>query len=76
MDHAKWIHCYDPGGKRRPIEEIPTTFEKLKDDPYRSLARDVQRRGGFAKPEEPVRISMGQLLSRSHRRSAEKGNLA
>ncbi len=33
---------------------MPTAFAKLKDDPYRSLARDVQREGGFAKPDEPV----------------------
>ena len=54
LDHYSWSHCYDVNGRRQPAKQMPKRFEDLADDPYRSLASDVQKRGGFAKSEEPI----------------------
>jgi hypothetical protein len=35
------------------VDDIPTAFEKLRDDPYRSLAGEVRDAGGFAKSDAP-----------------------
>ncbi|MEJ8859771.1 ParB-like protein [Variovorax robiniae] len=53
LDHFSWVHPYDDKGRRRPFDDMPDTFEQLKDDPFRSLAADVLEAGGFAKPDEP-----------------------
>ncbi len=49
MDHQHWVHPYDADGKRHPFADIPKRLSKLVDDPYRSLAAEVRRKGGFAK---------------------------
>ncbi|MEI9890254.1 MAG: ParB-like protein [Caulobacteraceae bacterium] len=38
---------------RRGFDDIPKTIESLKDDPYRSLAGELRRAGGFAKETTP-----------------------
>ena len=53
LDHRNWVHCYDGQGRRVGFEQIPKRFEDMKDDPYRSIASDVEDAGGFAKPDEP-----------------------
>jgi hypothetical protein len=53
MDHYSWVHPYDETGNRRTFDDIPTDFEKLRDDPYRSLAGEVRDAGGFAKSDAP-----------------------
>jgi hypothetical protein len=53
LDHRSWLHCYDERGKRQPLERIPTRFQDLVDDPYRSLAASVQKEGGYCKVDEP-----------------------
>lgn len=53
LDHRSWVHCYDASGVRRGFDAIPSTFEAMRDDPYRSLASAVRKLGGFAKPDEP-----------------------
>jgi hypothetical protein len=49
MSAARWAHPIDEQGRRRPFTEIPDHVEKLRDDPYRSLACYVRNAGGFDK---------------------------
>ncbi len=49
LDNRSWCHPYDAEGRRRDFDAIPGTVTGLKDDPYRSLAGELRRAGGFAK---------------------------
>jgi hypothetical protein len=49
MDNRNWMHPFDAEGVRRPYRDIPKTVAELIDDPYRSLAGELRRAGGFAK---------------------------
>jgi hypothetical protein len=53
LDHHSWVHPYDENGRRRDFAKIPKSIDKLKDDPFRSLAGEVRRVGGFAKDTTP-----------------------
>ena len=53
LDNRAWCHPYDDSGVRCDFEAIPTHFGQLKDDPYRSLAGELRRGGGFAKDTVP-----------------------
>jgi hypothetical protein len=53
LDNRGWMHPFDENGERRPYDEIPKSIADLKDDPYRSLAGELRRRGGFAKDTTP-----------------------
>jgi hypothetical protein len=53
LDHHSWVHPYDQNGRRRDFSKIPKSIEKLKDDPFRSLAGEIRRVGGFAKDTTP-----------------------
>ncbi len=53
LDNRGWMHPFDEHGKRQPYEAIPKTIAELKDDPYRSLAGELRRRGGYAKDTVP-----------------------
>lgn len=53
MDNRNWLHPFDAEGKRRPHADIPRTIAKLPDDPYRSLAGELRRAGGYAKDDTP-----------------------
>ncbi len=52
-DHKSWVHPYDSEGVRREFSEIPKAIGDLKDDPFRSLAGELRRAGGFAKDTTP-----------------------
>ena len=52
-EHRGWAHPYDAKGVRRGVENMPTRVAELKDDPYRSLAGELRRAGGFAKDVTP-----------------------
>lgn len=49
LDHRGWCHPYDGEGRRRDFDQIPTKVAELEDDPFRSLAGELRRAGGFAK---------------------------
>jgi hypothetical protein len=49
MGAALWAHPIDQNGKRCPFTDIPDHLEKLRDDPYRSLAGYVRDAGGYDK---------------------------
>jgi len=53
LDHRAWCHPYDRDGDRVAYDEIPKSIAKLGDDPYRSLAGELRRAGGFAKEVTP-----------------------
>ena len=48
MECRNWTHPYDADGRRRPYNDLPKTVDKLIDDPFRSLAGELRRAGGFA----------------------------
>src|ERR1700743_1856955 len=49
MDNKRWVYPYDAKGERRHFNDLPKSIEELKDDPFRSLAGELRRAGGFAK---------------------------
>jgi hypothetical protein len=53
IDNRGWVHPYDGKGRRRDFADIPKSIKGLKDDPYRSLAGELRRVGGFAKDTTP-----------------------
>lgn len=53
MDNRSWMHPYDADGERRHYNDIPKSIVDLVDDPFRSLAGELRRAGGFAKDTTP-----------------------
>jgi hypothetical protein len=53
MDNKRWAYPYDSKGERRHFRDIPKSVANLKDDPFRSLAGELRRAGGFAKDTTP-----------------------
>jgi hypothetical protein len=53
LDNHAWCHPYDAKGRRRDFEEIPSGVAALADDPFRSLAGELRRAGGYAKDTTP-----------------------
>ena len=53
LDNRSWVHPYDASGRRREFNQIPRKIAGLKDDPYRSIAGELRRIGGFAKDTTP-----------------------
>ena len=53
LDHQSWVHPYDADGRRRTFRDIPKSVTDLNDDPFRSLAGELRRAGGFAKDTTP-----------------------
>jgi hypothetical protein len=53
MDNKRWAYPYDSKGERRHFRDIPKSIADLKDDPFRSLAGELRRAGGFAKDTTP-----------------------
>lgn len=53
MDARSLVHPFDDKGRRRDYEAIPKSLAELIDDPFRSLAGELRRVGGFAKETLP-----------------------
>jgi hypothetical protein len=53
LDCRGWCHPYDAAGVRQDFAAIPTSIADLADDPFRSLAGELRRAGGFAKDVTP-----------------------
>src|SRR5215469_14510725 len=53
MDNKRWVYPYDAKGERRQFKDLPKSISDLKDDPFRSLAGELRRAGGFAKDTTP-----------------------
>ena len=53
LDNRNWLHPFDDEGARHSHEDLPKRVGAMKDDPYRSLAGEVRRSGGYAKDATP-----------------------
>ncbi len=53
MDNKRWVYPYDSKGERQRFKDIPKSVADLKDDPFRSLAGELRRAGGFSKDTTP-----------------------
>jgi len=53
LDNRSWMHPFDEKGRRRDYKDIPRSVRDLVDDPFRSLAGELRRAGGFAKDTTP-----------------------
>jgi hypothetical protein len=53
MDNKSWMHPFDSKGRRCDYEDIPKSIADLIDDPFRSLAGELRRAGGYAKDTTP-----------------------
>ncbi len=53
MDNRGFVHPFDDEGKRCGYGDIPKSIEDLADDPFRSLAGALRRKGGYAKDTTP-----------------------
>jgi hypothetical protein len=53
LDNRGWMHPFDEHGRRRAYTHIPKSVAKLLDDPFRSLASQLRREGGYAKDTTP-----------------------
>jgi hypothetical protein len=53
LDNRNWMHPFDAEGRRRHYRDIPKSVAELIDDPFRSLAGELRRAGGFAKDTTP-----------------------
>jgi len=74
LDNKSWCHPYDSDGRRTDFDAIPSSIDKLEDDPYRSLAGDLRRAGGFAKDTTPFSEFLWAdfLRKRIKRKAVEK----
>jgi hypothetical protein len=53
LDNRAWTYLYDAEGERQGPKKLPKHVKDLVDDPYRSLAGELRRAGGFAKEVTP-----------------------
>jgi hypothetical protein len=74
MDCRGWCHPYNADGVRRDFADIPLSIADLADDPFRSLAGQLRRVGGYAKDVTPFSefIWADFLRRRIKRKSVEK----
>jgi len=82
MDSRNWTHPFDDAGRRRDYKDIPKSLTELIDDPFRSLAGELRRAGGYAKDETPFsefiwadflrRRMKRKLVERDFQRAIEK----
>jgi hypothetical protein len=71
MDNRNWMHPFDADGRRRSYSDIPKSVSDLIDDPFRSLAGELRRAGGFAKDTTPFsEFLWADFLRRRIRRKA------
>jgi hypothetical protein len=53
LENRSWMHAFDDQGRRRSHVDIPKSVSGLIDDPFRSLAGELRRAGGYAKDTTP-----------------------
>ena len=52
-DNRGWCHPFDKDGERQPYDAIPKRISAMADDPFRSLAGELRRAGGYSKETTP-----------------------
>jgi hypothetical protein len=71
MDNRSWMHPFDDNGVRRHYKDIPKSITELVDDPFRSLAGELRRSGGYAKDTTPFsEFIWAEFLRRRIKRKA------
>jgi hypothetical protein len=69
------MHAFDDKGRRRGHTDIPKTVSGLIDDPFRSLAGELRRAGGYAKDTTPFsEFLWADFLRRRIKRNAVEDN--
>jgi hypothetical protein len=53
LDNRQLMHPFDEMGQRRSYKDIPKSVSDLTDDPFRSLAGELRRAGGYSKETLP-----------------------
>jgi hypothetical protein len=77
MDNKRWAYPYDAKGERRHFKDLPKSIADLKDDPFRSLAGELRRSGGFAKDTTPFsEFLWADFLRRQISRESVEANFA
>jgi hypothetical protein len=77
LDNRGWCHPYDQHGVRRGFDDIPSSVADLRDDPYRSLAGELRRLGGFSKETVPFsEFLWADFFRRRIKRKAIDGDFA
>jgi len=77
LDNRRWMHPFDEDGRRRAYKEIPDSVSDLVDDPFRSLADELRRAGGFAKDTTPFsEFLWADFLRRRLNRKAVESDFA
>ena len=75
MDNRDWTHPFDVDGCRQSYSDLPKSVDKLIDDPFRSLAGELRRAGGFAKDTTPFsEFLWADFLRRRLKRKTVKTN--
>src|SRR5262249_59979967 len=75
VDNRGWLHPFDEHGRRRRSEDLPKSVADLIDDPFRSLAGELRRLGGFAKDTTPFsEFLWADFLRRRMQRKLVEGN--
>jgi len=75
VDNRGWLHPFDEEGRRRDSVSLPKTVADLRNDPFRSLAGELRRIGGFAKDTTPIsELLWADYLRRRVNRKLVKDN--
>jgi len=75
LDNLNLMHPFDDKGVRRSHTDIPKSVTELIDDPFRSLAGELRRAGGFAKDTLPFsEFLWADFLRRRIKRKAVEDN--
>ena len=75
LDNLNLMHPFDDKGVRRSYTDIPKSVSELIDDPFRSLAGELRRAGGFAKDTLPFsEFLWADFLRRRIKRKAVEDN--
>jgi hypothetical protein len=75
MENRNWMHAFDDKGRRRSHADIPRSVSDLVDDPFRSLAGELRRAGGYAKDTTPFsEFLWADFLRRRIKRKAVEDN--
>jgi hypothetical protein len=53
LDNRGWTHPFDDKGQRVTYADVPKSLADLVDDPFRSLAGELRRAGGYSKDTMP-----------------------
>lgn len=77
LDSRRWVYPYDAKGSRHHFRDLPKSVADLKNDPFRSLAGELRRAGGFAKDTTPFsEFLWADFLRRKMSRKVVEGDFA